>query len=247
MDNRKRSIQYCETCKVWRGSREKCEKCGNKTIKKKLPRSRGSYYFIPKVAEPMPRVTKIIDVLRKPGLEYWMKKTVAESALADPSQSVEEAMASIYAPRDKAGTKGSDVHKMIDRHCMGKGLSDSAWKNPYMQGYKKFRNTVALVAIESEKVVYSEKFGYAGTADLIAEMADGRKMLLDWKTSSGIYDNYFIQLSAYKNAYEEMTGEKLDGIAVVRFDENGNFEYREGEDIFPVFEACLTIYNWNNK
>jgi hypothetical protein len=41
---------------------------------------------------------------------------------------------------------------------------------------------------------------YAGTFDLIADLADGNRWLLDIKTGSGVYDSHVLQLAAYRFA-----------------------------------------------
>ena len=106
-------VYYCEKCGKWRGSSKQCPECKSKTIERELPKARGDYYFIPGIDKPLPRVTSILKVLDKPGLSYWKAKTAAETALADPTLSVSEAVASIYQKRDKAGVKGSEIHKII--------------------------------------------------------------------------------------------------------------------------------------
>jgi hypothetical protein len=69
----------------------------------------------------------------------------------------------------------------------------------------------------SERFVYSKKHGYVGILDIVA-IVDGKRYLVDIKTSNNIYMlEYGMQTSAYLKAYEEETGEKLDGIIIVKF------------------------------
>jgi len=76
-------------------------------------------------------------------------------------------------------------------------------------------------------MVYSKKHDYVGLLDLIA-IIDKKKYLVDYKTSKGIYSDAYFQVAAYRNAYEEETGEKLDGTLILHFNkENGEFAIHE--------------------
>src|SRR5208282_6385084 len=54
-----------------------------------------------------------------------------------------------------------------------------------------------------EFTVVSKKYGYAGTADLLAEV-DGVLTLVDWKTGKAVYKEAHLQNAAYRNALQEM-------------------------------------------
>ncbi len=60
----------------------------------------------------------------------------------------------------------------------------------------------------TELKVVSHKYRYEGTLDAIGTY-NGVPAVYDWKTSSGIYDDMELQLSAYANAYTEMTGKSI--------------------------------------
>jgi hypothetical protein len=57
-------------------------------------------------------------------------------------------------------------------------------------------------------MVFSHLYGYAGSMDALArKMNDGRGLVvLDWKTSNRLNDEYAYQVAAYAKALEEMTG-----------------------------------------
>ena len=64
------------------------------------------------------------------------------------------------------------------------------------------------------------KYSVAGTIDALFNTPDGY-VIVDWKTSSGIYDSHAIQVSVYAEAFRDMTKKrKLAGAMVVRFDNN---------------------------
>ena len=57
------------------------------------------------------------------------------------------------------------------------------------------------VELYVEAPVFSRRWGYAGTPDLIARLVDNRVWLLDWKTSAkGVYLDNVLQLAALRFA-----------------------------------------------
>jgi hypothetical protein len=114
--------------------------------------------------------------------------------------------------------------------------------------------------IQSEFSVYSRKNKFVGTSDVLVEV-EGKKYLLDYKTSKGVYSSHFYQASAYLKAYEEEWGEKLDGAMIIHFikedvvDKEGEIKKKAGEfgvvtlsrgDLvrgYQGFKALQTIYS----
>ena len=99
---------------------------------------------------------------------------------------------------------------------------------------------------KSELLVYSKEDNYVGITDAIGSV-NGKRYLIDFKTSNKIrLLEYWMQTSAYKKAYEEETGDKLDWILIVKFakeevDKDWNpiasFEVQEVVDIDYFFNA----------
>ena len=243
-------IQYCEKCGNWRGTRKICPDCKVKTIEKELPKARGDYYFIKGIDHPLSRVTKIIgDTLAKPALIGWAARTAAETMSLNPTISIQEAASSIYKTRDKAGARGTDVHHIIDNIIKGGKVDEEAiQKIPQVMAYRKFCEAMPHKVIFSERTIWDIDNGFAGTADALVKDNSGKIWLLDWKTSKGVYNDYFIQLSAYKHAIQEMNPKiRIDGLAVVHLQKNGNFGFHEGEYCFDVFLNLLEVFKWLNK
>lgn len=112
-----------------------------------------------------------------------------------------------------------------------------------------------LQIIEVEKILHSDKYGFAGTVDAIAvRNCDIRPgiCILDWKTSNAIYPEYAWQASAYAKAWEEMNGcpGAVVEAQVVRFDKKkAKFEAKKVASIdksFELFLSCLSLYNSRN-
>lgn len=278
---RKRKIYYCQYCQKWRGSSKECSECKKETIEKELPLARGNFYFIDGIDRPLPRVTNILKILDKPGLNFWKQKVLIETALADPTLSTQEIIAATYKERDEAGDKGLDIHEIIQALSKGEPVDEKIISEiPQIQGYRKFCETVPHRVLESELVVYSEKHSYAGTLDCLIQVCSnavvekedveraqkagyeiikgagpftlmrkyGKTWMIDFKSGNGIYGEHHLQLSAYKFALQEMKPKmKIDGLAIVHLQKDGNFAFLEARDCFDVFEAVLKIYNWMNE
>lgn len=101
--------------------------------------------------------------------------------------------------------------------------------------------------LASEQSVFSKKYWYAGTFDLVLEI-DGKKYVCDFKTSSGIYGReYFAQCAAYRHALEEMGwGHEIAGSIIIRSGKEGeDFEVAMSHDFaqdFKFFKAALILY-----
>jgi predicted RecB family nuclease len=65
-----------------------------------------------------------------------------------------------------------------------------------------------------EQQVLSPILGFAGTIDRVCEI-DGKKYVLDIKTSNGIYNSYWLQIAAYQMALLKEAKVKTDGVAIL--------------------------------
>ena len=120
--------------------------------------------------------------------------------------------------RDEGALVGSVVHGLIEDYLKGKEIpqqSDKAvvycW-NAVLGWWNKQKYEV----VEIEKKIYCKKYNYAGTLDLICKDEKGNLVLMDIKTSNFITFDYYLQLNAYKFAYEEETGNKVSKSFIVK-------------------------------
>ncbi|MCS3661835.1 PD-(D/E)XK nuclease family protein [Salinibacter ruber] len=119
--------------------------------------------------------------------------------------------------------------------------------------------------IASEQRSFSKNHQYAGTYDADA-IIDGERVLIDFKTSKRIYDDYWLQLGAYVYAREEethhtaqATGEKdrriqYDQMLILRVPKREDQEFEVGlvedrEEIVEhakTFLSLLQVHNWDS-
>jgi hypothetical protein len=68
--------------------------------------------------------------------------------------------------------------------------------------WEDWANSAALEPVAIEETVWSDRHGFAGTADLVARV-DGAMTLLDWKTGKAVYPEAWLQNAAYRVAWNE--------------------------------------------
>ena len=169
----------------------------------------------------------------KPQLTYWLVNTPLNEVKRlineklDAGEQLDRAILErIFATakkkpdtfKDEGALVGSVVHGLVEDYLKGKDIpiqSDKAvvncW-NLFLDWWKKQEYEV----VELEKKLYCKKYNYAGTLDLVVKDKKGNLVLIDIKTSNHITFDYFLQLNAYKFAYEEETKSKISKAFIVR-------------------------------
>ena len=189
------------------------------------------HYVHPDTGEKHERVSTILNVLNKPGLNKW-KVNMALKHIHDNAQAVvdsageghpiitpaqvfqwcEEAKTVTDKIRDKAATDGTLVHEAVEQWCKVGVVDTRGMSEPVLNGFNAFLKwveEVELEPVESEITVYG--MGYAGTIDLIARLR-GLLYLVDLKTSNSFRPEYIMQIAGYRHAYPK----ELDGMGVLR-------------------------------
>jgi len=199
-------------------------------------------------------VTGVLTVINKPALIFWavnkavsfLEKTFVAGKVYDEMQ-VKEMLDTAKTAHRKSSSEASNlgkfVHQWIEDYIAGKNPAIPV--NPQMKfaidSFLKWEKDHNVKFLKSEQIVYSKEFKYAGTLDFTCEY-DGKKYLGDFKTSTAIYDEYWLQTAAYQHAYlEEFPNEKIDGTIIVRIGKDGtvDFEASTPEDYKKDFNAFL--------
>lgn len=148
----------------------------------------------------------------------------------------------------KAASTGTIVHEYAEQYALG--------NNPKMPEERSARNGAVaflnwveqsgMVLRNPEQLVYSKAHDYAGIADAEATQSD-KLYLIDFKTSSGIYNEYRYQVAAYLHALIEMNGGGYDGYWILRFDKGtGGFtplfvSLEDSKADFAAFLGALAV------
>lgn len=127
---------------------------------------------------------------------------------------------------------GTEIHNWVSQWILGKKpeMPDDEKVINGITAFLRFQKERKFKWLESERIVFSKKYNYAGILDAVAK--EGKKLVLvDFKSSNGIYDEMRFQVAGYQIAYEEETGKKIDKTMIIKFGKDtGEFEAVELED-----------------
>ena len=194
--------------------------------------------------KPCVGVTTVLGVMNKPALVGWANKLGLDGY--DVNKFV-DALADI----------GTLIHYLIECDISGKEPELGDYTANHIatakEAFKKWidwksKNDFKLLG--SEMKVISDKLCVGGTCDIYCEL-NGKKTVLDIKTSKACYDEQRTQVCAYAMIMEEM-GLQVDECRIIRIgrDENEGFD-----DILiggltlhrQRFVACLALYHANKN
>lgn len=125
--------------------------------------------------------------------------------------------------RDKAADAGTLAHDLIEAEIKGEPLptdADDAKLESAMNALERFREwrrqTQAIIETH-ERPLVSECYRFGGTPDAVATI-NGKRVLLDWKSSNGVYGPYLAQLGGYAILIEECELWTPEEAHLLRFD-----------------------------
>jgi hypothetical protein len=160
----------------------------------------GNYY---------PSVTSILDAYPKSQAFFeWLKRT------GDDADEI----------RDEAGRKGSNVHQLCEDYDRGFECSilDHNLNAQYKQiewamfeRYVEFRTKNPQYELLANELHYiSPSYGFAGTLDRVFNV-DGKRVLVDIKTSNAMHNHYWLQVTAYSKLWNEVNEHPIDDVAIL--------------------------------
>jgi len=138
-----------------------------------------------------PRVTMILEVKAKPGLQVFFKEMGSFDAAEDV--------------KNKSAEEGSAVHEAVQKLLVGKKVAVPKDIEPAVNKFLEF-NQLRQIYFHPEYVerrIWSGLHKYAGTVDALATI-DGKFGVLDIKTSTGFFPEYNLQTAAYIQALQEL-------------------------------------------
>jgi hypothetical protein len=239
-----------------------------------------------------PSVTTILSVIGKPALINWAAKVervaVVEAAAnlyedihGTPKMSRPVFVTTLEArigkqkaatkELEKAGEIGTQTHAIIEWNIR-KNLGQKVGPEPKIQekalwafmSFEDWAKRVSLKPVRIEQVLFSTKYGYAGTMDLLAhvtltqsDIPDGMDLksgtylaLIDFKTGKAVYREAYQQTAAYKNALIEMGHEKAEVCMIVRLpkiETDPEFEtviIPDPDSHFQAFLHTFELWKW---
>jgi hypothetical protein len=208
-----------------------------------MPTPRKGYFT--KSGEKVPRTTTIIGRFKESGaLINWAWKRGRDGL-------------ELYDSRDKAAEIGTDAHGRVERFLNGQDYSsllteanDIEASDSAFQAFMEWWEANKMTVLYQEIQIVSEIHKYGGTPDAIARDVQGRLVLLDWKTSSGVWPDHLVQLGAYRILWNETHPEMplTGGSHIGRFaKEHGDFAHHyypnldKAEEQFLLFRRAYEI------
>jgi hypothetical protein len=190
-------------------------------------------------------------------LGYFPKGAFFETWLKDSGHNADFIMR-------RAGDEGTQVHNAAEKILKGEEVrwieqdghvnyNTHVWR--MILSFYDFWSTYKPNLILSEEFMFSDTHKYSGTLDLLVEL-NGKKWIIDIKTSTAIHTSHFLQMSAYVKAYEERYMQTIDNVGILwlksskrgpdktgkRIQGNG-WELKEGDkSIDQYFDMFLHTY-----
>lgn len=236
----------------------------------------GHYYWSPKTNSQVPGVTTVLKVLPKEALDNWrLKKAVAlalkgEKAWKERPEDVDPVKWLIEAGEREALTAaaiGTGAHNFAEQYMLGNNpdINDLSDKERYHANcFLQFVRDKEPRPVLIERVVTyidpkTEIPLYCGTMDLVADLNDGFRWMLDYKASSSdARSSHALQAAAYSHATHWIGDDgtlhpmpKVDRAAVVLLnggDPNKCYRWYRLDNslvVFSVFKNLLRIHNFS--
>jgi hypothetical protein len=200
--------------------------------------------------KPMHGVTSILKSWGDPGsLINWAAGQAVDAI--ERGETPEDARKAHLKVRDKAGDKGKEVHALLEeamnqwiergvRPEMGDAVVDSVTSWMLSAGYTPLR---------SEFPVYNLDLWYAGIMDAVVEQ-NGKRFIMDFKTSGSVQTKYFYQCGAYSLAIQNMKKEAdVAGAIIVHIPRGKSFDPEKNlyvrydiKDMERAFTNILEVY-----
>lgn len=193
-------------------------------------------------------VTTIIGRFKDSGALLWWAFEQGKSAERGEIKS-------LYDKRDAAADSGTLAHSLVEAHIKKLPLPELP-KNEIgkaaQQGFENYllwesNSRIEIIATEIELVSEVHRFG--GCPDAIGMDTQGRACIIDFKTSSGVYTDYLLQIAAYKHLWQinnpdlPITG----GFHLCRFSkEHADFAHHfwnELDDAWALFKLLRQAYD----
>jgi hypothetical protein len=209
-----------------------------------MKKARAHQRYLTSKGEPCVGVTTVLGVMAKPYLIPWANKLGLDGY--DVTKWV-DALANV----------GTLIHYLVECDCKGiePELGDYSQNDITVAkfSFQKWINWKSLnnfKLIESELQIVSDDLKVGGTCDIYADV-NGKKTVMDIKTSKSVYGEQKTQGIAYKKLLQA-NGKLVDEARIIRIgrDQNEGFDdiLIGAEELhWKRFLACLELYRANKN
>ncbi len=216
------------------------------------------------------RVTTILATLNKEALIPWAINQAIDACRerikpgrayseGELEEILEWAKGASERVKAEAAGHGTRAHKIIETF-----LHTGAWPELEFE-HLAVQNSIALFqewwteqrfrVVDLEAYVADLEMGYGGTVDCLARDAEGRLVLLDWKTSKAVYPEMELQVIGYGGAMASMGLGIPDRSLILRIGkEDAEFEVVEvwadieqARTLYQAWKALVAVSDWLKK
>jgi len=152
--------------------------------------------------------------------------------------------------RDNSADIGTLAHYLCECDAIGAVPDTDEYSPAHLEianrcynAYLSWKNQTQIDKIEAEIKVVSERYQFGGQADIILTSGD-KQILIDLKTSNGVYPEHHIQSVAYMKALNE-NGYNISEIYILHLGKDGEFTpypVTKHRDLWRTFKHCLCLH-----
>lgn len=229
----------------------------------------GHFYLLPNGKRVASTTSKLI--IEKPHLRFWAVKKGIEFleqdnrfAKLNTPEREDIINGAVYAHtdvRDDAGSVGSLAHQVAENyiiHWLKTGVKPTDIRQGFppnsdpraiasARSVEKFFNEHDIIPLASELLVCSEKRSSAGTLDFLAIM-DGKLILIDFKTSNNVSDDYALQVADYAAMFKEMSGIAIKEVKILHLSKDMDrftvYNVPNLAKALKAFKGISNCYDW---
>lgn len=188
----------------------------------------------------LPGATTVLQVLSKPQLIEWSYQCGLKGI-------------DYKTIRDSSAARGTVIHDCIEACLLSTEFPDMSKFSSgdcgiILKAVQEFKMWLdkqkGFKVIDVELVMSSDKLGYGGTLDLYC-IHNGKKSIIDFKTSKAVYLEHYLQQASYKLLKEEQ-GDEVEKIKLLKVNETGCKLTTAKDNLIPLytkfFLAALEVY-----
>lgn len=219
--------------------------------------------------KPATGITTIISVLAKPALIQWSANEAVKYIQNNVAQKevdgipywlvqlhdLEQAKTAHRKKKEDAGVHGTDTHALVENYvnaCIDKNKGrprahqhDECMECTTIKKFVDWANENVDHFLFAERKMFNKDLFIAGTCDFAYVDKQGKRVISDFKTSSNIYYEMWIQTAGYKFLAEAEGDEKYDYRSIVKLGKKGEFDFQvryDNDTDTKAFMACLELY-----
>lgn len=188
--------------------------------------------YVNKYGIEVPSVTTILKILNKPALQKWANWLGFRRENVDRVLERSASMGTLFHNAMEAYMKGDSFHPVYN-------YEDEEYKlKIFLNAFFEWKENHTIEPLLLEEELNCDYFG--GTMDFYG-IIDGKRTILDYKTSKGTYASMFLQLAAYTFMMEKK-GFIVEQVGILNINEKGNkWTYFSRTEIDPYIEVFLKL------